>query len=66
MRPLRILLILVLAVAPMLADESPRGGYVAHEWGTFTSFQDEGGNAISRINIDDEPVPDFVHKLGKK
>ncbi len=32
-----------------------------HEWGTFTSLQDETGRAIGGINTDDEPVPDFVH-----
>lgn len=36
-----------------------------HEWGTFTSFQDEAGIAIGGINTDDEPVPDFVHDLSK-
>lgn len=34
-----------------------------HEWGTFTSFQDEEGRAFARINTDDEPVPKFVHQL---
>ncbi len=34
-----------------------------HEWGTFTSFQDEAGVAFARINTDDEPVPKFVHQL---
>lgn len=34
-----------------------------HEWGTFTSFQDENGAALARINTDDEPVPKFVHQL---
>lgn len=37
---------------------------VVHEWGTFTSFQDEQGRTISRINVDDEPVPSFVHRQG--
>ena len=36
---------------------------VVHEWGTFTSLQDEDGNAIGGINTDDEPVPPFVHRL---
>ena len=35
-----------------------------HEWGTFTSFQDEQGQTIPGINVDDEPVPMFVHRLG--
>jgi hypothetical protein len=34
---------------------------VIHEWGTFTAFQDETGHAIGGINVDDEPVPAFVH-----
>ena len=34
-----------------------------HEWGTFTSLQDESGYAIGGINTDDEPVPAFVHQL---
>jgi hypothetical protein len=36
---------------------------VVHEWGTFTSFQDSAGVTISGINVDDEPVPNFVHRL---
>ena len=39
---------------------------VVHEWGTFTSLQDERGIAIGGINSDDEPVPDFVHGVGKE
>lgn len=35
-----------------------------HEWGTFTSLEDESGRAIGGINTDDEPVPAFVHRLG--
>lgn len=38
---------------------------VVHEWGTFTSFQTEFGEALRRINTDDEPVPSFVHRLGR-
>jgi hypothetical protein len=34
-----------------------------HEWGTFTCLQDEDGNAIRGINGDDEPVPQFVHRI---
>ena len=45
--------------APCLAEER----LVVHEWGTFTSFQDEEGKAMRHINTDDEPVPDFVHRL---
>src|SRR4051812_41462139 len=37
--------------------------WVIHEWGTFTSLQNEAGDAIGGINTDDEPVPAFVHRL---
>jgi hypothetical protein len=36
---------------------------VVHEWSTFTSFHNEAGEALRRINTDDEPVPAFVHQL---
>src|SRR2546430_9166023 len=38
---------------------------VVHEWGTFTSLQDETGAAIAGINTDDEPVPHFVHRMAQ-
>ncbi|MBI1903934.1 MAG: hypothetical protein HYS13_22770 [Planctomycetia bacterium] len=34
-----------------------------HEWGTFTCLQDDRGREMTGINIDDEPVPKFVHNL---
>jgi hypothetical protein len=34
-----------------------------HEWGTFTCLQDDRGRELTGINIDDEPVPKFVHNL---
>ena len=37
---------------------------VIHEWGTFTCLQNELGEAIRGINTDDEPVPEFVHRIG--
>ncbi len=40
-------------------------GLTIHEWGTFTSLQDESGQAIGGINTDDEPVPDFVHDVAR-
>jgi hypothetical protein len=36
---------------------------IVHEWGTFTSLQDEHGVSLGRINTDDEPVPSFVHQI---
>jgi hypothetical protein len=38
-----------------------QSGWQIHEWGTFTSLQDESGQALGGINTDDEPVPRFVH-----
>ncbi|HEY2082433.1 MAG TPA: hypothetical protein VGI88_06570 [Verrucomicrobiae bacterium] len=37
--------------------------WTIHEWGTFTSLQNESGDALGGINTDDEPVPQFVHRL---
>jgi hypothetical protein len=44
------------------ADTDP---LIVHEWGTFTSLQDETGRTIGGINSDDEPVPKFVHDLNR-
>jgi hypothetical protein len=52
----------MLSMAGFARADSAR--LVVHEWGTFTSFQDEGGRTIAGINVDDEPVPGFVHRLG--
>lgn len=48
-----------LVMAAPTSDEA----LVVHEWGTFTSFQDSKGATIAGINVDDEPVPAFVHRL---
>ena len=53
------LISLILLAAALRPDEP----LVIHEWGTFTSLQDETGQAIGGINTDDEPVPRFVHDL---
>src|SRR5438046_8659559 len=50
----------------LLVTASARAGepkWTIHEWGTFTSLQNEAGDAIGGINTDDEPVPKFVHQL---
>lgn len=49
------------AAAPVSAE----GPLVVHEWGTFTSLQDESGDAIGGVNSDDEPVPWWVHDLAR-
>lgn len=57
----RALLPLLCAVALGLnAQPQP---LVIHEWGTFTSLQDEMGRTLGGINADDEPVPAFVHGM---
>ncbi len=35
--------------------------FIAHEWGTFTSFQDAQGNALLGLHRGDQPLPDFVY-----
>jgi hypothetical protein len=60
---LLIVAVLALVVSPF-AHASP-DRLIVHEWGTFTSLQDESGRTLSNINTDDEPVPGFVHGLGR-
>jgi hypothetical protein len=57
----------LVAVIGLVPHGSALGGdvLVVHEWGTFTSLQDEQGDELSGINTDDEPVPDFVHNLNQ-
>lgn len=51
-------------IACCIAQAGVASPLVVHEWGTFTSFQDANGTTIAGINVDDEPVPWFVHRLG--
>ncbi|HEV8291776.1 MAG TPA: hypothetical protein VGP94_07615 [Tepidisphaeraceae bacterium] len=50
-------------MALVLAPTAGAAELVVHEWGTFTSFQDETGLAFTGINAEDEPLPDFCHKI---
>lgn len=58
------------AAAPQPAEAQPSAGLpvrssdqlIVHEWGTFTTLQDETGAQVRGINVDDEPVPHFVHQ----
>jgi hypothetical protein len=59
MRTLLTLTVLALAIARMTAEEP----LVVHEWGTFTSLQDEAGRTIGGINTDEESLPGFVYDL---
>lgn len=56
----------VLLLAGATAAFAGNDKWVIHEWGTFTSLQDESGAAISGINTDDEALPAFVHRLSDR
>jgi hypothetical protein len=60
-----LLLLVVGLTDPGMGSEDAAKKLVVHEWGTFTSLQDEDGKAVAGINTDDEPVPAFVHQLRK-
>ena len=51
-----VLLSCGIASANSVPPAAAPSGIVVHEWGTFTSLQDELGRAIGGINTDDEPV----------
>ena len=53
--------LLVLICSLRVAGAQVNTSLVVHEWGTFTSLQDESGQAIGGLNTDDEPVSEFVH-----
>jgi hypothetical protein len=64
-RAVGLLLLVVGLTDPGMGSEGAGKKLVVHEWGTFTSLQDEDGKAVGGINTDDEPVPAFVHQLRK-
>src|SRR2546425_1169981 len=55
----------LLAILVGLSVRAEAASVVLHEWGTFTSLQDENGAAIGGINTDDEPAPEFVHRMAR-
>ena len=55
-----LLLPLFLPLAAIASEATTPKPLVVHEWGTFTSLQDESGQAIGGLNTDDEPVPKAV------
>jgi hypothetical protein len=59
-----LLVALCLTSVCIAHDVTSAAALVVHEWGTFTSYQDANGATIAGINVDDEPVPWFVHRLG--
>lgn len=52
---------LAIALLTFTTGVKAQSDWQIHEWGTFTSLQDESGQALGGINTDDEPVPHFVH-----
>jgi hypothetical protein len=46
---------------PLLADNSPDNGYVAHEWGTFTSVQGADGIQLEWNPLITTDLPKFVY-----
>lgn len=53
-------LLAAILLAPAAAAAEP---LVIHEWGTFTSLQDEQGRTLGGLNVDEEFLPPFVHDL---
>ena len=51
------------ALAVSIAHRQPADHWTIHEWGTFTALQNDAGVAAGGINVDDEPLPAFVHDL---
>jgi hypothetical protein len=46
----------------MPAGESDKP-FVIHEWGTFTVLQDEAGETLPGVNLNEETLPPFVFRL---
>lgn len=55
----------MLVAAVVVADRLPTGPelLVVHEWGAFTSLEDENGRGLPILYGNDEPLPDFVHEI---
>ncbi len=53
---MRTLLPIILLTASLQAK-----ALIAHEWGTFTSFQNAEGTALLGLHRGDQPLPDFVY-----
>jgi len=56
------LFLALVCAAPLAAQADPKP-LVVHEWGTFTVLQDETGDALPGVNINEESLPKFVHRL---
>jgi hypothetical protein len=63
---MRLAFLAAFLFTPLIGFASSEKPLIIHEWGTFTSLQDEAGRSIGGVNVDDEPVPEFVHRLGNR
>jgi hypothetical protein len=59
-----ILAIITIELA-LLGSTLPNGGYVAHEWGTFTSVQGADGVPLEWNPLTSSQLPGFVHDWSK-
>jgi hypothetical protein len=59
----RCIVVSAMFIASVTAALAGNDTWVIHEWGTFTSLQDESGAAIGGINTDDESLPPFCHRV---
>ena len=55
-------LVLAVSIGPAVALAQNQK-LLVHEWGTFTSLQDEAGRTLGGINSEDEPLPRFTHDI---
>jgi hypothetical protein len=55
----------LLVVAPLLAEPAADTPLVVHEWGTFTALQDEDGHAIAGVNSQEEALPHWTHNIAQ-
>ncbi len=50
-----------LVPALLLMATLAQADFKAHEWGTFTSLQGSDGQVVEGLEIEDDPLPPFVH-----
>ena len=55
---MRWLFCLVLVGLPLTAAD-----FTVHEWGTFTSIVGSDGKALSGLEVEEDPLPTFVHSI---
>jgi hypothetical protein len=54
--------VLAVSLGPALALAQNQK-LVVHEWGTFTSLQNEAGQTLGAITSEDEPLPSFTYDI---